>query len=184
MELYLHSCSWTSLRFFFTFAGKAKTKTSVRWLGVCRSPGWVTTCKTLIQRTSNDGTTALFTAHRYVYTHTHTSHTHTHTHTPHTHTHITHTHISYTHTHISHTHHTHTHSNQYRLFTRKVTLVKNSHLQFWYSSAQKIQRYKILPKPVLAYTCRQTGEPKAALFHVTVKPYSLPNFLLRILHNV
>jgi len=47
---------------------------------------------------------------------------------------------THTHTHAN----THTHSNQYRLFARKVTRVKNSHLQFWYSSAQKMQRYKIL----------------------------------------
>jgi len=38
----------------------------------------------------------------------------------------------------------HTHSNQYRPSTRKLTRVKNPHLQFWYSSAHKqMQRFKI-----------------------------------------
>jgi hypothetical protein len=82
-------------------------------------------CKMLIRRTSNDGTTALFTEHQYAYTH----------------------------------------SNQYCPSTRKVTRVKNSHLQFWYSSAQNMQRFKIIQ------VCTSVNVPKTAVIQVIVKPH-------------
>jgi hypothetical protein len=109
---------------FFTVTGKAKTKNSVRWLGGCRSLGWIANCKLLIHRTSNDGTTALFTAHQCAYTH----------------------------------------SNQYRPSTRKVTRVKNSHLQFCYSSAQKMQRLKILQVCTSANVQANLRAPKLLSF--------------------